>query len=129
METPLSAESDVNRPESTPLQMRPQADQKHTDCQFPVHRLPTTSKASCTDATGHTTYDLSACKDAHEVDHIQGCIDALVSFDAIKRDQTYYKQIIRDSFTYVLSKYSPVARALYLNTNHLPEVAMRMEML
>ena len=44
---------------------------------------------------------MNVMADEREPQFIQGCIDALVTFDETKRDQTYYKQIIKDSYGYV----------------------------
>jgi len=71
---------------------------------------------------------MSVGKDEKEPQFIQGCIDALVTFDETKRDQTHYKQIIKDSYGYVLSKHSKVSQGYFLHCHH-PELAMNMKLL
>jgi len=71
---------------------------------------------------------MSVNKDEKEPQFIQGCIDALVTFDETKRDQTHYKQIIKDSYGYVLSKHCKVSQGYFLDAHH-PELAMNMKLL
>ena len=67
-------------------------------------------------------------KDEKDEHFIQGCIDSLTSFDETKREQTHYKQIIKDSFSYILAKNSKVSQKLFLDVQ-LSEMAMHMRLL
>ena len=47
--------------------------------------------------------------DEKEPKFIQGCIDAITIFDDNKREQTYYRQVIKESYSYVMAKHSKVS--------------------
>ena len=55
---------------------------------------------------------------------IKGCIDAITVFDENKRDQTYYKQIIRDSFGGLLKNQCSMVKAFTLE-NQIPKLSMK----
>ena len=52
----------------------------------------------------------------------------MTAFDETKREQTYYKQIIKDSFSWVFKRNSKMSKAFTLENQH-PEMGMRVTLL
>ena len=58
----------------------------------------------------HLTMPESAWKAA-----LKGCCDALETYDESQREQTYYKNLIRESFKVILKKNSNLVKAFTLD--------------
>lgn len=65
----------------------------------------------------------------HQMSTIQGCIEALTSFDSQKRELMQYKQIIKNSFGQLLSDKCAISKAFFLEKFHHPELAMNIRLL
>ena len=59
---------------------------------------------------------------------IKGAIDSLETFDETQREQTYYKNIVKDSFSAILRRKCNVIQEFTLE-NHLAGLAMRIKKL
>ena len=67
-------------------------------------------------------------RDDKESQYIQGCIDAICTFDETRREQTYYRQIIKDSYGWLLNKKCKFVQQ-YTLENQLPDLAMKLRKL
>jgi len=123
------AESSQVKPESLP--MTPSLNPGSLGIQSPATEQPFPVGSSSPESMhGANLSFLLEQTDKQEKDnlHVQGCIDSLTVFDEMKREQTYYKQIIKDSFSWVFSKKSKMCAAFTLEAQ-LPEMAMRVQLL
>ena len=59
---------------------------------------------------------------------IKGAIDSLETFDETQREQTYYKNIVKDSFSTIFKRNCNIVKDFTLE-NHLPGIALRMKKL
>ena len=78
------------------------------------------------DHTGLQKLLYSKSQDENDHKYTKQCIASL-AYDDAKRDQFYYKQIIKDGFHHILGKNSPLVQALDLHRDKLciGEVAMK----
>ena len=59
--------------------------------------------------------------------YLKGCIDALITFDELKREQTHYRNIIRESYSKLFKENSILLNSLFMQ-GFYHEMGMRMKL-